>query len=172
VRGDARSAEGGGDAGGVEGDGAVHGAELRLQRLRRAGHVRVERHVGRRHRDRYRGTPAHAQGCRARACGGGSWPRPRDGAGAAAGGGRHRRAAGSKRASERTNRRLALAAPLDLARASLSPSIASLSSCNGLPFEMGPTLDRPILTNSLGSAQYPLRGRARRSSGRPHAHTH
>jgi hypothetical protein len=30
VRGDARAAEGGGDAGGVEGDGAVHGAELGL----------------------------------------------------------------------------------------------------------------------------------------------
>jgi hypothetical protein len=48
VRRDAGAAERGGDTGGVGGEGAVHGAELRLQRLRRAGHVRVERQVGRR----------------------------------------------------------------------------------------------------------------------------
>jgi hypothetical protein len=47
VRRDEGAAERGGDTGGVGGEGAVHGAELRLQRLRRAGHVRVERQVGR-----------------------------------------------------------------------------------------------------------------------------
>jgi hypothetical protein len=97
VWGDARAAEGGGDAGGVDGEGAVHGAELRLQHLRRAGHVRVER----RDRDlgRVRATPGDAQG----GSGSGTMPRPREGCRAAAsGGGRHRR--GRSKASERTNR--------------------------------------------------------------------
>jgi hypothetical protein len=43
VGGDESTAECGGDAGGVEGDGAVHLPELRLQRLHRPGHLRVER---------------------------------------------------------------------------------------------------------------------------------
>ena len=83
MRGDAGAAEGSGDAGGVEGEGAVDGAELRLQRLRRAGHVRVERHVRRPGRDR--ATPADARGGR------GARPRPREWGRAAAAGGRHRR---------------------------------------------------------------------------------
>ena len=85
MRGDAGAAEGSGDAGGVEGEGAVDGAELRLQRLRRAGHVRVERHVRRPGRDR--ATPAAAPVSRGR----GARPRPREWGRAAAAGGRHRR---------------------------------------------------------------------------------
>lgn len=59
MRRDAGAAKRGGDAGGVVGKGAVHGAELRLQRLRRAGHlgVEVERQVGRRDWRRARARP-------------------------------------------------------------------------------------------------------------------
>lgn len=48
--GDAGGAERGGDAGRVEGEGLVHLPELHLQRLHRAGHLRVERARARPHR--------------------------------------------------------------------------------------------------------------------------
>lgn len=84
VRGDVGAPEGGGDAGGVEGEGAVHLAELRLQRLHRAGDVRVEveRQVGRGRVRPPHGPPAALGGCGAR---------PREEGGEGGGGGRHRR---------------------------------------------------------------------------------
>jgi hypothetical protein len=137
VRGDAGAAEGSGDAGGVEGEGAVDGAELRLQRLRRAGHVRVERHVRRpgRDRGRVRATPADAQGGR------GARPRPREGGRAAAAGGRHRRGR-SKLVNQPTSRPPARFALADYP----CGRFARVVVCGGLPIEMGPSradLDGP-----------------------------
>lgn len=74
VRRDVGGVEGGGDAGGVEGERAVHLPELRLQRLHRAGHVRVERRRARR-------TPAAPRGGRGAG--------PRDERGDGGGGARH-----------------------------------------------------------------------------------
>lgn len=87
MRRDAGAAECCGDAGGVVGEGAVNGAKLRLQGLRRAGHLRVERQVGRDWR-RARARPPKPAAARGRS-GRGARPRPRRG-GQAAGGGRHR----------------------------------------------------------------------------------